>query len=272
MPCLHEDPRNKIDDRGDLIRSGIDAVDIRATEIGDHITVGKVGNQPTDCGRDQRQTKSQQILHHAFADSRKCEHAPQLCGKHQIRGGQNIPRHDREDVSRDTHIPYCQKQDIEQDRKSRIQYSLHGKQARAIDGTDILRTNRLYVSKKDVCNDQPRISVKIIDQSQKRRQNAKSAKSERKQGDACGKHGLLVAFALGGKAEDSVADAHARKRDQKIRRACDQLCRAVLRGGKPRRIQRHEQKHKQFGAEGSQPQNDGVGKKLFIAVHSLSSR
>ena len=57
LPRLHEDRRDEIDDGWNLICRRIDAVCSFSAKIGHHVTVGKVGDQPTNGRWNERQAK-----------------------------------------------------------------------------------------------------------------------------------------------------------------------------------------------------------------------
>ena len=107
--------------------------------------------------------------------------------------------------------------------------ALQGKKPRTVERTDVLRAHRLQICHDHVQGDQPCVSVKERNEKEERREQQKYRRTDAEERDARGKDRCTIRVLLRRKAEDPIGNSHARQGNDEICRACDQLCRAVLR-------------------------------------------
>ena len=134
LPRLQKDACNEVDNGGDFIRRRIHTVNAFSPEVSNHCTVGKVGNEPTQCGRNHRQAKKQKMLHQLAVNIPKGEHLPQLCAANDKDCCEKVAYNNRKNISFDAHSQYEKEEHVASNGQGGVEDSLPRKQSGAVDG------------------------------------------------------------------------------------------------------------------------------------------
>ena len=153
------------------------------------------------------------------------EVAVKLHCNHQEHGNEHVGNYYRKNVAEDAHIEENKEYNIEADIKSRVDYSLQCIHFRVSKASDVIRNGALKICRDDKHYDQPVISVKIVEEPKKRRQDKEDSASEEQHSHSRGKDLLFLILRVYCKTENSVVHTYCGKRHQKVRRLRNQVYR-----------------------------------------------
>ena len=107
-------------------------------------------------------------------------------------------------------------------------------------------------------------------QRQERVAQKQQYKSRQQRNQRCSQHLGISYLPIQAEADHRIGNAKGDQRHQQIGALLKQVRSTVLRIRQHMGIQRHQEKHQQFGAEGADGKNQCIGKKPFVFIHSHS--
>ena len=216
LPCLNEDGTQQGQQGRDLIGSRIETVDRAAADVLNEITVGHTGDPPEYGGGDHGNAVIQHTARRIASEERGTEIAVKTGIHKEEDRHQSIGDHNGENIAEHAHLQRDEENDVQQNGQRGIYNSLHREQRRFPLRTQILRAQRVEICRENITNDQPDIIAEGIDQQKQRRKQSKQKRSAQKNGKAGGEDLSAIALAIHGEAENTVSNAEAGKRNEKI--------------------------------------------------------
>ena len=265
LPCAIKNTDYINEQRGDLIRRGVETVDLLRHHGGNHVAVGHTRNPPENNGWNKRQTKCQHGTYDRSRNRARSDSAPQTGDEKEEQSGQRISHDDREHKALHAQPQHGEEQNVQAYHQSGVEKSLRRKEFGATDGAQILRHHGVQVGREHVQNDQPHRSMQHGDKADQGREGKERERSQTQNQKSVGKISLFIRRAVGGVAENALADAHTSQRNDEISGVDDEIGGTVFCRGEASSIKAGHEKDQQLGKQFSNRKHGGIGQQTRAA-------